>query len=380
MIEKRKTYYALLGFWAESKDKDSKLPFPQASGKLDSKMAKKFAQYYESLSDRQSKCNYYKGSSTCRICGKANGSGEQIFRFESDSVVIYLYVPLGYRHYVEEHGVRPPLEFLKCLYQKKYKEATAYLRPIINIDENDNRILSAVATDSIIYLVDDSYKKDSFKWNSAIREFSDMEKAKTESTVPPPNTEENVDIDVPFSKVWYQGVDYPFEHLAECIQGKTQLYHLVSAESSATDKTLCGFRLPPFQRSEVWDTKRKIRLIESIFCEVGIGTILFVSNYDYPEIDGWLIDGQQRLTAIRDFVLGKFAVFGGKLSYNNMANVTLHFMGTDDLNRPKTANLIWGRNFLRCSRIEHISDVSVLKEVYNRLNFGGVPHKKKKLQ
>ena len=46
------------------------------------------------------------GHSTCRICGRAdNGDSEY-----SDGMYVW---PSGFGHYVSEHGVRPPAEFVE---------------------------------------------------------------------------------------------------------------------------------------------------------------------------------------------------------------------------------------------------------------------------
>ncbi len=87
------------GFWKP--DDHSYLPLPQPSefawrGKSD---------FLVSLSRVEAKAKQvsYRGWSTCRICKEPNGSRE--FRHEGWAW------PQGYRHYVEEHNVRPSLAF-----------------------------------------------------------------------------------------------------------------------------------------------------------------------------------------------------------------------------------------------------------------------------
>lgn len=59
---------------------------------------------------------------------------------------------------------------------------------------------------------------------------------------------------------------------------------------------------PGFQRKEVWDDTRKCQLIESLLLKIPI-PMFYVSAA--PD-DGWtVVDGLQRLSTIRDFVLGK---------------------------------------------------------------------------
>lgn len=45
----------------------------------------------------------FKGFSTCRICGKINGT--------ATNAAMGWEWPVGYRHYIEEHNVRPSLAF-----------------------------------------------------------------------------------------------------------------------------------------------------------------------------------------------------------------------------------------------------------------------------
>ena len=59
---------------------------------------------------------------------------------------------------------------------------------------------------------------------------------------------------------------------------------------------------PGFQRKEVWDDTRKCQLIESLLLKIPIPMFYVAAAPD----DGWtVVDGLQRLSTIRDFVLGK---------------------------------------------------------------------------
>lgn len=62
---------------------------------------RKAIEYYLQNADEK---NAYKGMSLCRICTKFNGSTEL-----TDGVYIW---PEGFAHYVLEHGVKPPQDFL----------------------------------------------------------------------------------------------------------------------------------------------------------------------------------------------------------------------------------------------------------------------------
>lgn len=130
-----------------------------------------------------------------------------------------------------------------------------------------------------------------------------------------------------------------------------------------TERRLLGLVLPPWQRPEVWSNDQKRRFIESIF--LGLGCGVYVMNgqeWDQSGLSapmaGWLIDGQQRITAIRDFLAGELVVFGD-VRFSGMSNPDQ-------------------RRFLRtpfpCHELDYCDDEAVLIELYNRLNFGGTQH------
>lgn len=64
---------------------------------------------------------------------------------------------------------------------------------------------------------------------------------------------------------------------------------------------------PDFQRGEIWDNRRRQRLIDSILRKWYVPAIHIVRKDDGMEV---VLDGQQRLAAIRDFFFGKFSVDG----------------------------------------------------------------------
>lgn len=64
---------------------------------------------------------------------------------------------------------------------------------------------------------------------------------------------------------------------------------------------------PDFQRGEIWDNPRRQRLIDTILRDWYVPAVHIVKEADGAEV---VLDGQQRLAAIRDFFAGKFAVDG----------------------------------------------------------------------
>lgn len=133
------------------------------------------------------------------------------------------------------------------------------------------------------------------------------------------------------------------------------------------ERLLLSLVLPPWQRDEVWTTDMKRRYIEGIF--LGLGTGMYVVNSaDYfvdgrtKPMSGWLLDGQQRISAIRDFLADELTIFDG-IRFSMLDRVTAL------------------RRFLRtpfpCFEISYCDNEDTLLELYDRLRFCGVPHEAK---
>ncbi|WEL43147.1 DUF262 domain-containing protein [Pseudomonas sp. CBSPBW29] len=62
---------------------------------------------------------------------------------------------------------------------------------------------------------------------------------------------------------------------------------------------------PDFQRGEVWSKSKKQRLIDSILRDWHVPPIHVIEDNYTGRLE--VLDGQQRLAAIRDFVAGDFS-------------------------------------------------------------------------
>lgn len=130
------------------------------------------------------------------------------------------------------------------------------------------------------------------------------------------------------------------------------------------ERRLLNFILPPWQRPEVWDVAKKRRFVEGIFLGLGCG-YLVANGRDWNEdgnlrpMSGWLIDGQQRLTALRDFIDGELTIFDG--------------IRLQDLDRPTQLRRFWRASFPQFE-LDYTEDEALLQDLYDRLNFGGVAH------
>lgn len=131
-----------------------------------------------------------------------------------------------------------------------------------------------------------------------------------------------------------------------------------------------GLALPPFQRPKSWSPEQERRFIESSVLGLHLGTWVLNISRDvpmvdvpgygkrFPRVDHWIIDGQQRLRAIENFFSDKFSVFGLKWSQ---------------------VDPIRQKRYLHHAQFHayetNLSDVDMLRELYDRLNFGGTPHR-----
>ena len=123
------------------------------------------------------------------------------------------------------------------------------------------------------------------------------------------------------------------------------------------ERALGHFILPPFQRPSVWTQEQQIRWIESMWSRMPLPAYVFNQSDELNSpTDEWLIDGQQRWSAVFEYVDGRFPVMG--YYWDEVSEVDRRFF----MNRPWT-----------CIRTAY-TDESVLRDIYDRLAYGGTPH------
>ena len=64
---------------------------------------------------------------------------------------------------------------------------------------------------------------------------------------------------------------------------------------------------PVFQRNQVWDRSRKSKFVESILLNIPIPNLFFAEDDDKSKV---VVDGQQRLLALKEFVENSFPLVG----------------------------------------------------------------------
>jgi hypothetical protein len=119
---------------------------------------------------------------------------------------------------------------------------------------------------------------------------------------------------------------------------------------------------PKYQRRFRWDEERQSRLIESFLMNVPVPPI-FLNEDRYGEYS--VIDGKQRLLAIKEFFRGKLELTGLNVFHD------INHKTFDDL-PVKLQSVMKTRPTLRAIIILRQSDEDVKFEVFQRLNTGGV--------
>lgn len=148
----------------------------------------------------------------------------------------------------------------------------------------------------------------------------------------------------------YQGQS--FNCIYGLIMDKTDLRTLALGE-----RHLAGpFILPPFQRPLVWTNRQKVRLIESIYLGLPIGSIIWNRTRANEPTDSWLLDGQQRLSAIYGYLNNEFPVCG--YIWRNL---------------PESEKVHFKRICIGMIEV-NICDPEQCRDLYERLVYGGTPH------
>lgn len=129
-----------------------------------------------------------------------------------------------------------------------------------------------------------------------------------------------------------------------------------------------GYFIPPFQRPAVWTKDQQRRLVESVHLKISIGAVV-VTSADrtdpetglFPLSSDLLIDGQQRMRALKAYMFEGLRVFVG----------TEYEHAYDELDDVQ-------KRMFRSTPIGYIeireSNMDSLRDLYNRLNFGGTAH------
>ncbi|NDV51524.1 DUF262 domain-containing protein [Salipiger sp. PrR003] len=122
-------------------------------------------------------------------------------------------------------------------------------------------------------------------------------------------------------------------------------------------RMIMGFKIPEWQRPLVWSREQSIAFIQSAWLGLPLGSYSYNMFHDAPELDGLLVDGQQRMYALEQYFDDQFPVFGHHWS---------------EVTKVDSRGFLMGRIF--ASYAVKTDDEEYLKAYYNRMNFGGVAH------
>lgn len=186
--------------------------------------------------------------------------------------------------------------------------------------------------------------------------------------------DDSIDIKIEKLEAEDAGLDYEFENTeSDEEQDKEQPF---DAEKIRVDQQMLSVKYmlelmeqnlielnPGYQRQRVWkDNKRKSLLIESLMLRIPIPAFYFYENEDGKY---QVIDGQQRLTTIKEFVEGGFRLTG------------LEYLGKD-YNKKKFKDLdtkyvqrIY-RTQIAVNILDARSPKNVIYDIFRRVNTGGV--------
>jgi hypothetical protein len=151
-------------------------------------------------------------------------------------------------------------------------------------------------------------------------------------------------------------ISFSYLEHQKCLASETEYLLTVEAE-----RYVCGFPLPSFQRDLSWTLDQEVMFIESMWLGLPLGS--FIHHYmDWEiggaakEFSGWLIDGQQRLSTIQRYWEDKFKVFG--LNYSELSKSEVRRFMSIKFSHYESA----------------LQDEAKIRDLYNRVAFGGTPH------
>lgn len=146
-------------------------------------------------------------------------------------------------------------------------------------------------------------------------------------------------------------------------------------ESPWADRFVMGYPLANWQRPVVWDIQAQIRFIDSIWNGSDLGSYMIneawelvnphakqgddVVMVEHSEI---ILDGQQRLTALQNYLLDVFPV-------NDINGIPRYFSELGLVERRRLSGITFSRATINSF------DEALLRKAYNLRSFGGVAHK-----
>ena len=164
------------------------------------------------------------------------------------------------------------------------------------------------------------------------------------------------------------------------IKVRTAVYSLTDLFSKINNEDI--ELSPDFQRHFVWNNTQKSRLIESILLGIPLPVFYFAQDKDGVF---QVVDGLQRLSTIRDYLLNKFALINlehlnnhcGKKFFGISEGVNDRIIDKSVIKEDKTLERKFQRRIenaqLNVNIIEASSPPKVKYDIFKRINEGGKP-------
>jgi len=185
---------------------------------------------------------------------------------------------------------------------------------------------------------------------------------------------DDLDIEIEKKKAEHAGVEYEVESIDEESDERTE--QPFDADKIRVDQQMLSVKYmlelmeqnlielnPGYQRRRVWkDNKRKSLLIESLMLRIPIPAFYFYENEDGQY---QVIDGQQRLTTIKEFVSGEFRLTGLEYLGNDYNKKNFNDLDTKYIQR------IY-RTQIAVNILDARSPKNVIYDIFRRVNTGGM--------
>lgn len=114
------------------------------------------------------------------------------------------------------------------------------------------------------------------------------------------------DIDLDFGPITDQEIDDAFQNISFRVIYQTNSFLLPQLRDLIDEGEVVNLR-PEYQRRSRWTNKKKSQLIESLLLNVPVPSLFFYES-DLARYE--VMDGQQRMTAIADFLSGDYSLTG----------------------------------------------------------------------
>ncbi len=136
---------------------------------------------------------------------------------------------------------------------------------------------------------------------------------------------------------------------------------------------------PPYQRGDVWGERRRVNFIRSMLMGIPIPSIIINSRIDWSDEDLRIvvIDGKQRITSVLKFITNELMIpsnwlYGAGASFDRDSSSGL--VGWSDIDK------VTKRKFLNIPLAfseGKLESLELEKEVFDLVNFGGIPQGEK---